>query len=275
MKVYIGVDMEGVAGISHPAPTRHGEEGFAAAAALMTGETNAAIEGAFRGGATAVLVNDGHGRMLNLSPDALDSRATLLQGQKVWSAMEGGGPDRGHDVALFIGYHARAGAPRATISHTYSENVVSSRLNNRAVGETGLHAAVLGDWGVPVALVAGDDVVVEEARGWLPWAEGVVVKQAFGRHAAASIHPSVAREKIMSVSERAVRRASAGEMAVLKLEGPILLELEYRHPGQADYAAFVPGVARVGDLGVRIEADNMINAYRSFLCGIRLASLVT
>ena len=44
MNVYIGVDMEGVAGISHPGPTRYGEDGFAAAAALMTGETNAAIE---------------------------------------------------------------------------------------------------------------------------------------------------------------------------------------------------------------------------------------
>src|SRR5207249_7187805 len=132
--------------------------------------------------------------MLNLSPDALDPRARLLQGQKTWSAMEGGGPDRGHDVALFIGYHARAGAPRATISHTYSENVVSSRLNGRPVGETGLHAAVLGEWGVPVALVAGDDVVADEARDWLPWAESVVVKEAFGRHAAASIHASAARE---------------------------------------------------------------------------------
>lgn len=275
MKVYIGVDMEGVAGVSHPAPTRHGEEGFAAAAALMTGETNAAIDGAYRGGATAVLVNDGHGRMLNLSPDALDARAILLQGQKVWSAMEGGGPDRGHDVALFVGYHARAGAPRAAISHTYSENVVSSRLNGRAVGETGLHAAVLGDWGVPVALVAGDDVVIEEAKGWLPWAEGVVVKEAYGRHAAASIHPTVAQDKIMRAAERALKRTAAGDIAVLTVGRPILLELEYRHPGQADYAAFVPGVARVGDLGVRIEADNMIDAYRSFLCGIRLASLVT
>ena len=64
-------------------------------------------------------------------------------------------------------------------------------------------------------------------------------------------------------------------MPVLTLDRPVVLELEYTHTGQADYAAFVPGVARVGDRGVRIETADMIEAYRAFLCGIRLASLVT
>ena len=115
----------------------------------MVGEANAAIEGAFDGGATEVVVNDSHGGMYNLRPAELDRRARVIQGQKAWSMVEGAGPDAGVDVALFVGYHARAGHPRGTIAHTYTGRPTVSRLNGRLVGETGLNAMVLGRWGVP------------------------------------------------------------------------------------------------------------------------------
>ena len=68
MKVYISVDMEGIAGVSHPNPTDAADSGYPAAVDLMVGEANAAIEGALAGGATEVLVNDSHGGMYNLRP---------------------------------------------------------------------------------------------------------------------------------------------------------------------------------------------------------------
>ena len=68
MRVYISVDMEGIAGISHPSPTRRDDSGYPASVELMIGEANATIEGALAGGADAVLVNDSHGGMYNLRP---------------------------------------------------------------------------------------------------------------------------------------------------------------------------------------------------------------
>ncbi|KGT01787.1 D-aminopeptidase family protein [Burkholderia pseudomallei] len=41
----------------------------------MTAEANAAVEGAFAGGATRVWVNDSHGGFRNLLPDGIDARA--------------------------------------------------------------------------------------------------------------------------------------------------------------------------------------------------------
>ena len=196
MKVYISVDMEGVAGVNHPAPTARADSRYPDAVALMVGEANAAIRGAFDGGATEVLVNDSHGAMFNLRPAELDRRARVLQGQKAWSMVEGAGPDRGFGVALFVGYHARAGHPRGTIAHTYSGRPTATRLNGRLVGETGINAAVLGAWGVPVGLVTGDDALAEEVAEWLPWAERVVVKDAAGGSSAASLHPAAAAELI-------------------------------------------------------------------------------
>jgi D-amino peptidase len=274
MKVYVSVDMEGVAGISHPTPTTRGDSGYPDAVGLMVGEANAAIDGAFEGGATEVLVNDSHGAMYNLRPADIDRRARLLQGQKAWSMVEGAGPDRGFGVALFVGYHTRAGHPRGTIAHTYSGRPTASRLNGRLVGETGINAAVLGGWGVPVGLVSGDDALAEEVAEWLPWAERVVVKQAAGGNSAASVHPSAAGELICDAAARAVRRAIAGELRPLALDPPIVVEVEYRSAATADHAAVVPGAVRFGDRGVRFAAPDAVTAYRGFLAGVRLAGIV-
>ena len=274
MKVYISVDMEGIAGVSHPNPTDRKDSGYPAAVDLMVGEANAAIEGALAGGATEILVNDSHGGMYNLRPADLHRAARVLQGQKAWSMVAGAGPDAGFGVALFVGYHARAGHPTGTIAHTFSGRPTLTRLNGRNVGETGLNASVLGAWGIPVGLVAGDDALAAEVADWLPWAERVVVKDAAGGNAAASLHPAVAADLVKAGAERAVRRAIAGELRPLTLEPPIVVEVEYRNAIAADYAAIVPGAERTGDRGVRFEANDAVAAYRGFLAGVRLAGIV-
>ena len=273
MKVYISVDMEGIGGISHSLPTERGDAGYPAAVALMVGEANAAVAGAFDGAATEVLVNDSHGQMFNLTPEDIDPRAVLLQGQKPWSMVAGAGPDRGFEVALFVGYHTRAGHPTGTIAHTYSGAPTLTTLQGRPVGEAGINALALGAWGVPVGLVCGDDELAKETEAWFPWAERVVVKSVVSRRAAASVHPSVARDRVRAGAKRAVERAAAGEMRVLDLGRPITLEAEYATAGMADYAAIVPGTERYGDRGVRVVTDDAIVAYRTFLAGVRLAGL--
>lgn len=279
MKVYLSVDMEGIAGVSHPKPTQRGDLGYPAAAALMTGEANAAIEGAFDGGATSVLVNDSHGGMYNLVPDELDARARLLQGQKAWSMVAGAGPlgdaeEPRFDVALFVGYHARAGHPNGTIAHTFSGKPVETRLNGRPTGEYGLNALVLGAWGVPVGLVAGDDALADEVADWLPWAERIIVKDAGGTRAAASVHPTRARELVRAGARRAVERAAAGELRLLAPDPPITIDVEYARGLEADYAALAPLGKRIGDRIARVVAPDAVTAYRGFLAGVRLAGLV-
>jgi D-amino peptidase len=274
MKVYLSVDMEGIAGISHPNPTNRGDAGYPGAVQLMTAEANAAIAGCRAAGATDILVNDSHGGMYNLDARTLDPAARLLQGQKVWSMVAGAGPDAGFDVALFVGYHARAGHPTGTIAHTYSGRPTETRLNGQPVGETGLNASVLGQWGIPVGLVTGDDALADEVADWLPWAERVIVKIGSGGTAAASLHPSLAQEMIRAASERAIARAAAGEMELLVVDRPISIEVDYAKAVQADFAAIVPGAERIGDRGVRHLGEDPVGAYRGFLAGFRLAGIV-
>jgi D-amino peptidase len=274
VKVYISVDMEGLAGVSHPNPTARADSGYSAAVDLMVGEANASIEGALAGGASEILVNDSHGGMYNLRPADLHPGARVLQGQKAWSMVAGAGPDAGFGVALFVGYHARAGHPTGTIAHTFSGRPTLTKLNGRLVGETGINASVLGAWDIPVGLVAGDDALADEVADWLPWAERVVVKEGAGGNAAASLHPTLAGDLIRAGAERAVRRAMAGELQSLVIAPPVVIEVEYRNAIAADYAAIVPGAERTGDRGVRFEAGDPVTAYRGFLAGVRLAGIV-
>src|SRR6266487_2943765 len=227
--------MEGIAGVSHPKPTERGDSGYSDAVRLMVGETNAAVGGALSAGATEILVNDSHGGMYNLTPVDIHPDARLLQGQKAWSMIAGAEPRNGRsaedgssfDVALFLGYHARAGHPTGTIAHTFSGRLVETRLNGRPTGEYGLNAAALGQWGIPVGLVAGDDALADEVAAWLPAAERVVVKLGVGGNAAASLHPSAAAELIRAGAERAVRRAGAHELEPLVVDRPTSIEVDY------------------------------------------------
>lgn len=282
MRVYISVDMEGIAGISHPDPTDPKDARFPVAVSLMVGETNAAIEGALAGGATDILVNDSHWSMHNLLPGELHEAARVLQGQKAWSMVAGAQPrpDGGpaFDVALFVGYHARAGHPRGSIAHTYSGAPVETRLAGRPTGEYGLNALVLGAWGIPVGMVSGDDALADEVHDWLPWAETVIVKSVDGTNSAISVHPSVATSRVRAGAEAAVTRArtgGAGAPRTLVIDPPVIIEVDYARGAVADFAAIVPGAERVGDRTVRHTGPDAVLAYRGFLSGVRIASEVS
>jgi D-amino peptidase len=133
---------------------------------------------------------------------------------------------------------------------------------------------ILGAWGIPVGMVAGDDALADEVAGWLPWAERIVVKVAHGTSAAASVHPSRAQELVRAGAERAVRDAAAGDLRVLEVDRPVVIEVDHRRGLEADFAAIQPGAERVGDRTVAYRSDDPIVAYRMFLAGVRLAGIV-
>src|SRR5512132_3449840 len=174
----------------------------------MADEANACIEGAASAGARRICVNDSHGSMHNIYADDLDPRAELLVGTaKPWSM--GQGIDGDYDTCFFVGYHARAGHPRGVLDHTYASRAIYElRLNGKPVGETALNAYLAGYFGSTVSLVAGDDATCREARQLLG-AEVVTVrtKEAAGRFAANTLHPTKVCEALREGASRAVEIA--------------------------------------------------------------------
>ena len=137
LKVFVSVDMEGVAGLIHWDETGSGGPDYQLFRTIMTGEANAAVAGAFEAGATEVVVRDAHDSARNILPDQIDPRARLI---REWngplSMMEG--IDRTFDAVVFVGNHARAGTPNAVLKHTMSLSLFDVILNGVRMPEGGL-----------------------------------------------------------------------------------------------------------------------------------------
>jgi D-amino peptidase len=272
VRVYISVDMEGIAGVVHedqtnPIEPRHSGE-YNRFRRLMTAEANAAIAGAFEAGASAVVVNDSHWLMRNLLAEELHPRAELISGgPKRLSMIEG--IDGGFDAALFVGYHAAAGTPRATIDHTYSSRVYQVRVNERPVGELALNAAMAGNYGVPVALVSGDQALAAEAKELLPEVEAVIVKEALGRFAARSLAPTVACRQI----HRGTVASLGRRHAPFKFPAPIRLEVDFIATHMSDMAELVPGSHRTSGRTVSYTGDDYQEVFRAWRAMYNLASV--
>lgn len=233
LKVYISVDMDGTGGTVHGADVGSDDPDYQMFRRVLTDEVNAAIEGALRAGAGEILVEEHHGArdFRNVILDQLHPQARLIRG---WPRPRGGvtGLDASFDAAMFLGYHARAGTPRAVLAHTFFPQAVADvRINGRSVGEGEFNAVVAGAMGVPVVLVAGDDVVVEQMREFLGTVEGVVVKEALSKTAAIVLPPSVSASRIREAAERALRRLD--EFKPVKMALPYQVEFHYK-PGWED-----------------------------------------
>src|SRR5947207_720499 len=75
MKIYIITDMEGVSGICNEEQVKKESPHYGPARRLLCADVNAAIAGAIAGGATEVVVNDGHGGGFNFLMEEMDPRA--------------------------------------------------------------------------------------------------------------------------------------------------------------------------------------------------------
>ncbi|HYY02844.1 MAG TPA: M55 family metallopeptidase, partial [Gaiellaceae bacterium] len=216
MKVFVVSDMEGVAGVVKWKQTdgAAGDVAYHEARKLYTQEINAAVRGAKSAGATEIVVMDCHGAgehwsFNSLIPEELDPSCEFVV-QQEWTEYTDF-LEQGCDAALFVAMHAKAGTANGVMSHTVSGQAWRDlQFNGVSVGETGINAALCGQWGCPVLLVTGDDAVCREATELL--GDGlttVSVKRGLGRFSARNMTPARAREAIEAGAKRALadRRA--------------------------------------------------------------------
>ena len=260
MRVYISVDMEGLAGVAlREQISRYlGGRQYQQGRRLVAAEVNAAVAGAFAGGATDVIVHDNHGSSMNLPIEQLDPRVHVYMGNLPYPQHAILEPDV--DVYFCLGYHAAQGRMHAFRDHTVGSSRWSDVwLNGVAMGELGLSAACAGVYGIPVGLVVGDDKVCAEARGLLgPDVLTLPVKIGLGRHAAKLLPIADQHHRIRKAAAKAVRRRDAVPPFVIA--PPYELCLQYTSPEYADAHACdgVNSVRRDGTT-ICLRGDSLID----------------
>jgi D-amino peptidase len=252
MKVYIVTDMEGISGVNREEMVNQGAgEWYAQGRRLMMADINAAIRGAFDGGATEVLVCDGHGGAPHLILEDMDERAEYARpGDPILYGL-----DSSYDAMFLIGTHAMAGTPEAFLDHTQSSLAwYNYFVNGRKFGEIGQEAMVGGHFGVPLILATGDHAACAEAHDLLGDDIATVeVKSAIGRQWARCLHPRVAQEAIQSGAAQAMKLV--GKAKPFKIDLPATVRLELYRTDMADGYAGSHRVRRVGPREIEFTAE--------------------
>ncbi len=214
MRVLIMADMEGVSGIVTWDQVNGGAPQYEAGRRLYTEEINAAIRGAKKAGATQIVAVDCHGAGGDWSfnsflPELLDPDCEWVA-HHPWSRYTEM-LEEGCDAVLLVGMHARNNTADGVLCHTISTvKWFNLWFNDDLVGEVGVNAALVGHYGVPVALVTGDTAVCRESKELL--GDGlttVAVKHGLGRYSARQIPPVRARQMIEDGAEQALRNLGA------------------------------------------------------------------
>ncbi|MFB3826071.1 MAG: M55 family metallopeptidase [Bryobacteraceae bacterium] len=227
-RILIVTDMEGVGGVYNwDEQTSPGQRRWDEARRLLTGEVNAAVDGAYDARAGQVVVWDGHGGSRALSLEDLHPRAELIQGPRTPPDYYMG--ESHYDAVMIVGQHAMAQTKGGLMAHTQSLSVSGIYLNGRAVGELGQIAAIAGHFGAPVIFLSGDRPACEELRQIQPKAETVAVKWMAGTASAHSLPHAQAKALIREHARRAVERLA--EFQPWRIQGPVEMRIEF-FPGK-------------------------------------------
>lgn len=259
MKVFISIDLEGISGlVQWDSADRQIER------ELITAEANAAIAGAFDGGATDVLVTEAHGNMRNILPEKIDHRASFISGQpKPKNHMSG--IDSSFRAALLIGYHSKAGTLNGVMAHTFTGSIFSLKFNDMELGEIGTDAAIAGHYDVPVVMVTGDKAACLEARELLGEVETVSVKEGISRSSAKCTAPPSARRLIREGAKRVIASLSANSnQKPFKIKSPVRTEITFTDPSYADCVSNMPFVERIDGRKIAFKAPDMIQSFELF-----------
>ena len=258
LKIYISVDMEGIAGVV--SGEQLGPTGFeyGRARQWMTDETLAAIQGARDAGATEFVISDSHGNGQNLLIDQLPNDVTIIRSwPRPLMMMEG--IDSTFAAAVFIGYHSSTSNMRGVRAHTMSSATLTGvALNGTQMPEGGVNAAIAGHFGVPVVAISGDDAAVAEVSGIVGGApmEGAVVKRAISFHAAATMTPKAAQELIRAKVKTGVEKRAA--IKPFTLRGSVTLDLSFKHYRTAEILAYLSIVTRTDAHSIRFVGRNVL-----------------
>jgi D-amino peptidase len=269
MRVYLETDMEGVAGVlNFHEWTEPGQPYYEQAKEFLTLEINAAIDGFLEGGATYILVHDGHG-FGGINVALLDPRVEYVRGS----------PDKGYpgnldssfDYIAWVGQHAKAGTPYGHLAHTQWIDHLDETINDISIGEFGETAGCASELGVRAIFGSGDVAFTREAQELISGIETVAVKEgvksgtgedldeeAYSRYvgSARHLHPERARRLIRAGALRAMGRARTEDFGIAPFKPPYRRVIKLR-PGRGrpkpTMAVMEHATSFIGVMNIRSE----------------------
>jgi D-amino peptidase len=258
LKVYISVDMEGIAGVVTSDQLRPDGFEYERFREFMTAETLSAVNAAKEAGATEILVSDSHGNGENLLIEKFPEDVRIIRSWPRKLEMMAG-IDSTFDAAIFIGYHASTNNAEGVRAHTFSSATLSRvAINGKVMTEGSWNAAIAGQFGVPTVMISGDDAAVAEVRSQIGEIEGAVVKNHLSFHSANTLTPQAAQQLIAKKVKVALGRLH--DFKPFRVSTPVTLEISFKNYQPAEILAYLRGVERLDSHSIRYLAKDMMEA---------------
>jgi D-amino peptidase len=270
IRVLIIHDMEGLSGQSDPSSFDFGTDLYPTGQELLAADLNAVIDGLFAGGATEVLVADGHGSG-NPDPDVrselLDPRATQILRDAPFDTYFDLPESEDIDAVAVVGMHAKTGSG-GFASHTFTLGI-DLLINGQSITETELVALSWGRVGVPVVFASGDDRLAMDLET-MPWIQFVTVKEATAADDATPRPLEEARAELSAGARRAIGGLASAQ--VMKVSTPIHAGLRAVPPASLSSLEGIPGID-YGDDTLRFVTDDLREAYDGLVNIVDLAAI--
>jgi D-amino peptidase len=227
-KIYIVTDLEGISGVYNFAQTRETDTPLAREArAYFMGDLAAVVHGLRAGGATEILVLDGHGNQAVI-PHLMVPGAKYITGLPRPDVLTG--LDDTYAGVVLLGFHAMMGTPDGVLHHTQSSKTENRYwYNGVESGELAQCAAIAGHFGVPPIMVTGDEATCREAEKFFgKTCLAVAVKKGLARESAALYPFEETRRSLYKGAKRAM--AAIPKCKPYWLELPIQAKKQYLVP---------------------------------------------
>ena len=224
-KIYILTDLEGISGVFKFKQTREKDtpQNIQACEYFMD-DLSAVIHGLLDGGATEILVVDGHGNQCVI-PHMMEPGIKYVTGVPRPGAMWG--LDSSFAGMVQLGAHAMMGTPDGVLAHTQSSKSENRYwYNGVESGELVQCASIAGYYGVPTMLVTGDEATCREAKQF--FGENcvtVAVKDGIAREAAILYPFEETRKALYEGAKKSMEALS--RCKPYKLDMPINGKLQY------------------------------------------------
>ncbi|MCL2322666.1 MAG: M55 family metallopeptidase [Oscillospiraceae bacterium] len=259
MKIYISADIGGIIGILNWDQCHRGTPEYNFFKDQMSKEVAAACIGANNAGANEILIKVGHSGCYNLDFNVLPENAVMICGSSghPFSMMQE--IDSSFDAAIMIGYHSGASFGDNPLSHTYSLDLSSFKINGDLANEYLINSYTASYVGVPVVFLSGDAGICKFAQNTNPNITTVVTNKHFGRSTIAN-HPELSLRLIRD----GVTASLLGEVTNCFLELPesFNIELTFHDPATAYRKSFYPGMEKISQASLSFFSKDYYEVLR-------------
>ena len=257
-KIFISADLEGVVGAVTAEQLGPGGFEYNRFREFMTAEVNAAIVAAKAAGASEILVADSHGNGQNLLIEKLPKDVKVIRSwPRPLGMMEG--IDSSFDGVIFTGYHSSTDNMEGVRAHTFSSaRLTSVKINGIVMTEGSWNAAIAGEFGVPVIMIAGDDAAVNEVKKLIGNVEGAVVKESISFHSATSLHPEAAFDLIAEKTSNAMKNIK--KYKPYRIKGPLTVSVSFKHYQPSQILSYLKMFKRTDSHTIEFKAKDIIEA---------------